>query len=229
MAYYNPEKLISYRSSVVWFCCYLSQYIKLSRQQEKGLHVSKRKLIFSANMAELYTSDVIESKAALGLDGGINFIGDHHFKDFSIIDFEIVGDKAKVYPTVSRFVKGFPDHTSHYDYETGLFALALGWSDQMKDLYPADLELRPKRDTSGMSEKSVKHLDDILNSPERVIDMLTFCPITCLDKCTSVDELKRTYRALCKTYHPDNSGIYGNLFVCIKNEYNKRLKIISEN
>ena len=51
-------------------------------------------MIFSANMAELYTSDVIEYKAALGLDGGINFIGDHHFKDFSIIDFEIVGDKA---------------------------------------------------------------------------------------------------------------------------------------
>lgn len=227
MLQHDEKKLNLYKGSVVWFCCYLSQFIKLSRQLKAGLHVSKRKIIYASSMAEQYKTKLIEDKAAMGFGGGLNFIKDHHFKDFSIINHEIVGDKSKVLPTVSNNIDYFPDHVSNYDYEVGIYALALGWSDGKKGLYPPDLEKRPQKEHPDMPQEEARFINNAIYDPEKIIDKLVFCPVTCFDSCKNIQELKNMYRSLCKTYHPDSADGYGKLFCQITDEYNKRLQMMN--
>lgn len=135
----------NYKSSLIWFCCYMAELQRFAEMKEKGKEPSKRKVIFASSMATFYKKDVLAYKEALGLTDGFQFMEDNRFNGFSIRNGRLEGDKDVVYDIVSGWVQGFPDTANNYEYEVAIYALALGWAERMPELYPKDLETRPKR------------------------------------------------------------------------------------
>ena len=138
--------LQGYKSSVIWFCCYMAELQRLADAAAKGIEPSKRKVVFASSMAESYKKDVMAFKESMGFSDGFSFMEDNRFNGFRICQGRLEGDLDKVYPIVKKWAEGFPDTANNYEYEVAMYALALGWGDQMPDLYPADLETRPKKE-----------------------------------------------------------------------------------
>lgn len=135
----------AYKASVTWFCCYMAELQRFADMVEKGEMPSRRKVIYASSMAQQYAPEVLKNKEALGFTDGFSFLEDNRFDGFSILNGRLEGDRDKILPLVRKWVEGFPGTANNYEYEVGIYALALGWSEEKKGLYPADLETRPRR------------------------------------------------------------------------------------
>ena len=139
----TPAMLAMYRHLLERFCFYNAEIERMTEMISRGLNVDRRRLVYAGYQAGAFRADLLEAKALMGYDDGLDFMGDNTFVDFRITDGKLYGgSKEGVYAFTERWVCDFPfESFNHYRFEVSIFARCLadpGYIPE-EDAYPEAL------------------------------------------------------------------------------------------